>query len=100
MTNAALPAADSMASTIVSSPTSPVTGTRGQARQARPVDDVLVRVGVDHGDARAALGQDGRQDSGGGCFSTSALGRTERDHWHEIPSSSPATVDAERLPKS
>jgi len=56
------------------------------ARQLRPIDDVLIRIGVDHGDAHAALGQLGRENRGGRRLAGTAFRRRERDHRHEATS--------------
>jgi hypothetical protein len=59
-----------------------------------------IRLGVDHGDARAALSQNRRHNGGGGGLPRPALGRTECDHRHRLLPrvQDEAHGDAERLP--
>ena len=96
ITNAALPAASSMASTIVSSLTSSVTerlaGRPGSCDQSTTFS---IRIGVDHGDGSAALGQDRRQDGGGGCLPAPPLGELNAITGMEFPHLTAAEGDAE-----
>ena len=50
--------------------------------QRGPINDVLIRVGIDDGDRGAALDKLAAQDDGASGFSASAFGRRENDDRH------------------